>query len=703
MRTQLSQFCDHFVAAVRPALEPLAATIAALHGDTDGETGGATTEVSGALRDLHNQVASLCDKVWGQRSYVLIFGPLKSGKSTLMNAIAGSYVSEVSSLPAYPCLVFVSHGAKQEYVLTDYDGSTETHENPKALGKRIDEAHRNLAEHVRAAEDAGEVFDPQQHFRAAIRRVDVQVPAKNLAESGAVLVDTPGLYTRMRFGYDRMTREFRNAAACAIFVVRSDTLFLEQVFAEFNQLLEFFSRIFLVVNMDAAKRDVRPDGKLVPSLEQKNPQRIIEAFESLAMPTPLKEAAQQGRVRIYPVDLLNAASNTLLEKSTADTDFGAFQTDLHEYLASTDYLLAFLSDSLRRAQHLLSECEELSTGEFVADLRADAEDVEARRQVVSDELQQLTDCRKLDWAPAFDKFAEELTADLERTSRDRGAKVARDMSAAIETWMLSSHSLRWLLGTVWDPLVEDYVVAVRTAARRCCDQSAYKTDAGLVYGEEFRHFLDSLGIDLRQLRMQAFAELDAEDDEIPEIPLDIDQIPIRRGVFDLLTFRSADKVRDRLFGPPDNPDNRVSARQKASRLGEPAKKYLNQFLMHFREDFFADTVKATHQRFAEDLQHRTIHKLMQALGSREPKLREDLEKLAAASNRLQRILSPFENLQKVSGEIVAQVHALSSQFASTDADVLLTPMPPRATDGAGGVGEKAAESEASEEPHEEFS
>ena len=49
----------------------------------------------------------LSDKVTEQQAYVLIFGPLKSGKSTMMNAIAGSYVSEVSSLPAYPCMVFV--------------------------------------------------------------------------------------------------------------------------------------------------------------------------------------------------------------------------------------------------------------------------------------------------------------------------------------------------------------------------------------------------------------------------------------------------------------------------------------------------------------------------------------------------------------------------------------------------------------------
>ena len=75
----------------------------------------------------------------------------------------------------------------------------------------------------------------------------------------------------MRFGYDRMTRDFRNAAACAIFVVKSDTLFLEQVFTEFNQLLELFSRIFLVINMDTTKRDVGPDGKLLPSLATHRP------------------------------------------------------------------------------------------------------------------------------------------------------------------------------------------------------------------------------------------------------------------------------------------------------------------------------------------------------------------------------------------------------------------------------------------------
>ncbi len=56
----------------------------------------------------------------------------------------------------------------------------------------------------------------------SVRRIDVKTPVPALREASTVLVDTPGLYSRMKFGYDLMTREFRDSAACAVFVVRSD-------------------------------------------------------------------------------------------------------------------------------------------------------------------------------------------------------------------------------------------------------------------------------------------------------------------------------------------------------------------------------------------------------------------------------------------------------------------------------------------------
>src|SRR5258705_10383532 len=172
----------------------------------------------------------------------------------------------------------------------------------------------------------------------------------------------------MKFGCDLMTRECRDSAASAVFVVKTDNLFLEQVFAEFSELLRLFSRIFLVVNLDSTKQDLQPDGALGPSLEREDPQQIVEAFERLCMNAALKEARDDGRLRIYPIDLLRAASERLRAAAAQGAaasgdaaaangavdepadDFSRFLTDLTPYLNSTDYLVAFLADSLRQVR-----------------------------------------------------------------------------------------------------------------------------------------------------------------------------------------------------------------------------------------------------------------------------------------------------------------------------------------------------------------
>ena len=104
-------------------------------------------------------------------------------------------------------------------------------------------------------------------------------------------------------------------------------MFLEQVFTEFTKLLELFSKIFLVVNIDSRKQDLAPDGELVPSLEQQAPDRIIEAFENLTMSAPLKKAANDGRLRIYPVDLLSTASKRLRAANAQRNSLGAGAQD----------------------------------------------------------------------------------------------------------------------------------------------------------------------------------------------------------------------------------------------------------------------------------------------------------------------------------------------------------------------------------------
>src|SRR5690606_4547639 len=166
-------------------------------------------------------------------------------------------------------------GEDYRFTVSRYNGDKIPYADNRSLQMLVQENHRVLAQRLREAEERGEEFDPGVHFPDAVRRIDVEVPAKNLKDSLTVLVDTPGLYTRMKFGYDLMTKEFRNSAACAVFVVKTDNLFLEQVFEEFNDLLDLFSRIFLVVNIDTNKRDLEADGSLKASLESEAPHEVI--------------------------------------------------------------------------------------------------------------------------------------------------------------------------------------------------------------------------------------------------------------------------------------------------------------------------------------------------------------------------------------------------------------------------------------------
>lgn len=101
------------------------------------------------LKDVHHRLESLVNKVEEQQAYLIIFGPLKSGKSTLMNAISASYVSEVTSLPAYPCIVHVKHGDQNNYQVTRYNGQKQVFDNNEELQGSISKDFEKLAERIR--------------------------------------------------------------------------------------------------------------------------------------------------------------------------------------------------------------------------------------------------------------------------------------------------------------------------------------------------------------------------------------------------------------------------------------------------------------------------------------------------------------------------------------------------------------------------
>ncbi|MFM1873069.1 MAG: hypothetical protein RL398_2491, partial [Planctomycetota bacterium] len=580
-------------------------------------------------------------------------------------AIAAAYVSEVSSLPAYPCLVFVSHGQQREYLVTLYDGTVERFAETHTLHARIAQAHGDLARAIRAAEDRHEVFDPQEHFPQAIRRVDVLVPDSALDRTGAVLVDTPGLYTRMRFGYDRMTREFRDAAACAIFVVKSDTLFLEQVFSEFQQLLELFSRIFLVVNVDSHKRDLAADGTLVPSLEQSDPDAVLRAFEQLAMSAPLQRAAREGRVRMYPVDLLQAGS-AVLRKASEDehpTGFRNFRRDLSDFLASSEYLAAFLRDSVQRGETLLREAAATAASDDVAKLEASIRDLDGRIADAQAEARAVAATIAADWPEAFARLRRELEAEIERYSRDSGAKLLRALGASVDTWFLSGHSLAWLTQGQWQPMLQDFRDNVVAAALRAFEMQQSQASAGIDLPTGTVDAMRRAGVDLRQLKATALTKLGAVAfGPALEVPIRLGSFPIKRSVLDMVTFRSVDKVRERLFGPESAPDVKIPGKEKAARLGEPGRLHLHQCITQFRGELVPQTAGKVAAHFGERFVAAAVAALRGELERYLPKVQDRERQLTAARDRLAAVAAPLRHVAATAVEVQRRLVDLGRQF-----------------------------------------
>ena len=681
MRTLLSQFCEAFDTTVRPLLTPISEANAAL---TEAKEDLGIPEVRAELLDLQHRIQGLVDKVAEQQAYVLLFGPLKSGKSTLMNALAGTYVSEVSSLPAYPCMVYLSHAEERVFYVSRYSGEMERFTDPSALYGHVNGAHEELAAKLRESEAAEIEFDPSRHYQDAIRKVDVRLPAGDLAQSGAVLVDTPGLYSRMKFGYDRMTKEFRDSASCAIFVVKSDNLFLEQVFEEFEDLLELFSRIFLVVNLDTTKSDLSPDGTLVPSLEQEDPLRIIDAFENLAMSAPLKRAADDGRLKIYPVDLLRAASHRLSESSDespevpvrGQANFDAFLEDLTEYLNSTDYLVAFLGDSLRRASGLLEDLEEACEDPSIAALRDHADALDAQRQEQQRRRHAVHRLGAFDWRSAFRELDEKLAPSIRERAHVSSQETVKELDRLVDQWFLSDASFESLINDDLIPRLTRFETELTGFVAETLEDEVQPGTAGLLLPSNIGADLHAAEIDLGELGLESLGAM-SKDAALGHVtaPVAVERVPVKRSVIDWLLFRSQAKCRERLFGDAANPAARIPVDRKTRRLGEDARRAIRRELDLFKSRFFMETIQRAHRHLVSRYADFAVDAMAERLEAREEAIGIRLQEIVDALMERRKALSHIATLQARAGEVRGGVDELTTAYGQTEPDKLIQPAP----------------------------
>jgi Dynamin family len=675
MKTEIARFCEacsQSLQALPDALNTAAARIEKI------EKPELVQHSFNTLNDIRARLRSLTDKLGSQQAYLLIFGPLKSGKSTLMNAISGTYVSEVSSLPGYPCLVFVQHAPEKHFSVTRYNGRESVFTDTTVLKDVISDGHFALAEQIRVTERRGESFDPRSHFTEAIRRVDIKVPVETLRESSTVLVDTPGLYSRMNFGYDVITREFRNSAACAVFVVKTDNLFLEQVFAEFNQLLGLFSRIFLVINVDSSKRDLQPDGSLQPSAESQDPQQILEAFKTLSMAGPLRDAYDKGRVRIHAVDLLNAASSFLTKNGNGNGNgngadkqriaFEAFMRDLADYLNSSDYTREFIEDSLRQGHALCSEAHAISEGPEFDEIRLQQEQLREQIAMVDSKLAAVDRLLKVDWDATFEKSRAEHQPRCDEAITAQSAQLTREMGESLDQWYGGSESLKSLVDDRWNLLI---AAAAKSLAEGTRDRLARLLNTpfgGAEPAAMVMSDLHSVGFNLGPSAKAAVPALNP-DDLIGsyQTTIDASTIPVRKSFVDWLLFRKVASVRRRLFGEDLAQDIAPEVKQK--RLPELSRAALEQALTNAVAPKFSTLPAQYAQGLFTDYVGKFRTSVLVGLQKRRAELEAERASRKAPYDANAQVLASMKELREQSTQIARELESLAEVE-----DVALTPL-----------------------------
>ena len=668
MKTGISTFCEsllHSLNVLPPALTEAAESL------ENGSDPTLLHQPLATLNEVRARLRSLVEKLGSQQAYLLIFGPLKSGKSTLMNAISGAYVSEVTSLPGYPCLVYVSHSKEPHFSVTRYNGRESVFADGSVLKDVIADSHVALAQQIRATEQRGDAFDPRTHFTEAIRRVDVKLPVESLAESSTVLVDTPGLYSRMNFGYDVLTREFRDSAACAVFVVKTDNLFLEQVFAEFNQLLDLFSRIFLVINVDSSKRDLQADGTLQPSAESHDPKQIIEAFKTLSMAGPLRKAYEENRVRIHAVDLMNAASGFLRGSGNGQNgggngaakhneSFGAFLRDLTDYLNSTDYTIEFIRDSLRQGATLCEEVREVFEGSEMRQLRERQEALSEEMRALDEQITAVDRLLKVDWDATFQKVRAENASSGSQRAKAKAEEVRKQMREALDRWYATPDSLKALEQKHWDPVLANGARSLADDTRARLNVLTGTTLGGSEPAALVMTDLHAIGFRLGFIAEGALPKLNEQEALAPyEMTIDEEDVPVRKSFGDWFLFRRQATVRRRLFGEDLNQE--IAPEVKEKRLPDTSRHGFLQII----DEVVKEKFPSLPGQFAEALLTGYVEKfrndLLESLRETREQLGSERDAREVPFKANEQVLAAIESLNEHATRVLADLGAMAQK------------------------------------------
>jgi hypothetical protein len=578
-QSELALFAHEF----EHGLEPLGASLRGAAQQLRGarELPFAPDELASDLSGLARELEELRARVAAERATIFVFGPAKAGKSTLLDALAGARVGEVSILPTYPCLERTRHGTDESARLLRFGGGAETLSEPSALALVLKRAHGELAVRAREVRAAGEAFDPARHLLTAVRRVERIQPAPPLAHGALELVECPPIHGPLFPSYSEMLIGEPDHARAGVFVLRAAQLADDAVFDGIEELLASFERLVLVVNLDERARELSRAGELAPSAEREDPGRLVAAFEERTLCEPLARAVRAGRVPVLALDLLAAARARLhgveeLPEAPARhrARFADLARELSGVLDAHESFRALAASALRRADELADEARELGETPLLAELekrRAALARERAALEVVREALARLAARPRARWES--EALFDRLRASLAQSTAARAGELAQGLEAplarALEDWFASGTSLAELLRSALTPRLAGACAELARGAERSLREELRAGEPALAGATQAE--LAAARVDLGALLARTAEAVHAVPEPLALRALDVESIPVRPRLGQRLTLRNAADVRRALLGPPEDPAVPLDSAEKARRLGDEAR------------------------------------------------------------------------------------------------------------------------------------